>query len=469
MGQATRTTKLPLDLGPHRAGGANTGKRLFLEETATILDAARAFYISFFLAHADKLAERVRYFSEKFQEERERLISTNELLTWAESLTVATREHPHPLPAYNFSERFPEFPFIYRRSVIKDAIGKVRSHLSNLANWNAKGSKKGRPGLPGASNHPTLYDEAFRLDLEGADLRTSPHTCFARLKVYTGVAWEWHNYPVKLSRYFEARWCDPAWERQSPKLILRKKSLALHFPQVKSVEAKTVKESKEDPHLVTVAIDLNVKNLAVITVRKVDRIIETVFVRDHGLDQQRYSHLKHIAKKQWQSGKPVKGEHSNQQLWEHVGRMNEDAAHRVSRIIANVCAKYPGCVLLFERLRKIKAKGGSKSRRLNRKRANQLRGQIREHAKDKAYAQGTVTVEVNPHGTSQYCSRCGAKGERFSYRGGKRIKVKWGKLFVCPVCDYEANADFNASVNVHHSFYREWHWQPRKKPPPKAA
>jgi len=218
-----------------------------------------------------------------------------------------------------------------------------------------------------------------------------------------------------------------------------------------------------------VAIDLNVKNLAVITVRKVGRIIETVFVRDHGLDQQRYGHLKHIAKKQWQSGKPVKGEHSNQQLWEHVGRMNEDAAHRVSRIIASVCAKYPGCVLLFERLRKIQAKGGSKSRRLNRKRANQLRGQIREHAKDKAYAQGTVTVEVNPHGTSQYCSRCGAKGERFSYRGGKRIKVKWGKLFVCPVCDYEANADFNASVNVHHSFYREWHWQPRKKPPPKAA
>ena len=56
-----------------------------------------------------------------------------------------------------------------------------------------------------------------------------------------------------------------------------------------------------------------------------------------------------------------------------------------------------------------------------------------------------------------------AKGERFSYRGGKRIAVPWGKLFSCPVCHYETNADFNASVNVHHSFYREWHWQPRFK------
>src|SRR5713226_9998219 len=95
-----------------------------------------------------------------------------------------------------------------------------------------------------------------------------PHTCFARLKVYTGTAWQWHHYPVKLSRYFEARWRDPSWEAQSPKLILHKESAALHFPQVKHVEAKRVKESQEDPHLVTVAIDLNVKNLAVITVRR---------------------------------------------------------------------------------------------------------------------------------------------------------------------------------------------------------
>ncbi len=470
MGKATRTTKLFLDLGNREEGGANSGKRTYLEETARLLDAARAFYIAFFLAHPDKLAERVRYFSEKFQEERERLISANELLTWAEALTVATRDHPHPLPSYNFSEQFPEFPFIYRRSVIKDAIGKVRSYLSNLANWKASGSQKGQPGLPGASNHPTLYEGAYCLDLDAVDLRPTPHTCFVRLKVYTGTAWEWQNYPVQLNRYFEARWRDPAWEPQSPTLILRKHTAALHFRQVKSVKAKKVTESKEDPHLVTVAVDLNVKNLAVITVHQDGNIIETVFVRDHGLDQLRYRHLKRIAKKQWQSGKPVKGEDSNQQIWRHVRRMNEDAAHQVSRIIANVCARYPGCVLLFERLRKIKAKGGSTSRRRNRKQANQVRGKINQRAREKAFAAcGVVTIETNAHGTSQYCSRCGAKGERFSYRGGRRITEKWGKLFACPMCHYEAQADFNASVNVHRSFYRQWHWQPRNKPPSKAA
>jgi len=61
--------------------------------------------------------------------------------------------------------------------------------------------------------------------------------------------------------------------------------------------------------------------------------------------------------------------------------MNEDAAHKVARIIVGVCARYPGCVLLFERLRKITVKGASKSRRTNRKQANQLRGTINQNAR----------------------------------------------------------------------------------------
>jgi IS605 OrfB family transposase len=465
MGQTIRTTKLLLDRGKRTRGGTNTGKQAYLEATVELLNVARAFYVAFFLAHADKLSERVSFFSEKHLEERERAISAHELLTWAEFLTVETNEHPDPLRDWNFSRAFPDFPFIYRRAVIKDAIGKVKSYLSNLSKWHHSGKKKGKPGQPGASNHPTLYEGAFSLELDALDQRES----FVRLKVCTGERWTWVNYPIKYSRYFEWRRTELEWEQQSPKLVLRPKHAELHFSQVKEVKARKVSESKQDPHLVTVAVDLNVKNLAVITVRQHARIIETVFVRDHGLDQQRYRHLKRIAKKQWQSGKPVKGEHGNQQLWRHVRRMNEDAAHQVARSIANVCAEYPGCVLLFERLRTITSTGGSKSRRMNRKRANQLHGKINQFSREKAFAQGTCTVEVNPHGTSQYCSRCGAKGERFSYRGGTRIQEQWGKLFRCPVCHYEAHADFNASVNVHRSFYRQWHWQPRKKPPPKAA
>ena len=457
MGQASITTILMVDVGTRTQGGSNTEKRAALAATAEVLTAARAFYLDFFLAHADKLSERVTYYSQEHLEWCERLMTAHELLTWAEACTVATAAHPHPWLGWNFSERFPAMPFAYRRSVIKDAIGKVRSYLSNRARWEKSGKQKGKPGRPAATNHPTLYQGCLALDLEALDTREA----FVRLNVYTAEGWRWLHYPVASSRYTVQRLLEAGWQRQSPTLVLRAHTAELHIPQVKKIEAKKVIERKRDPDLVTVAVDLNVKNLAVITVRQQGMIIETVFVTDHGLDAHRYRHLKRIAKKQWQSGKPVKGEHSNQQLWRHIERLNEDAAHKVARQIATVCASYPGCILLFERLRKIKAGKGSTSRRMNRRRANQLRGKINQHARDKAYVEGVVTVEVNPHGTSQYCSRCGAVGERFSSQNGQRIRVKWGKLFWCPVCHYEANADFNASVNVHRSFYREWHWQPR--------
>jgi len=127
MGQATRTTRLLLDLGKRKEGGANCQKRAALEATCEVLNQARAFYLDFFLAHADKLAEKVTYYSEDQLELRERLISAHELLSWAESCTVATAAHPHPWPGWNFTERFRGMPCAYRRSVIKDAIGKVRS------------------------------------------------------------------------------------------------------------------------------------------------------------------------------------------------------------------------------------------------------------------------------------------------------------------------------------------------------
>jgi transposase len=279
------------------------------------------------------------------------------------------------------------------------------------------------------------------------------------------------SYPVKSSRYHLERLAEPDWEQQSPQLVIRRNTVgrvvyaALHFPQVKPVKAATVRERCQDPNLVTIGVDLNIKHTAVVTVRQSGRIIKTVFLHDHGLDARRYKHLLRIAYKQRLSGKPVQDEHSNQDLWQHICRMNLDAARKVARQIADIAVGYPGAILLFEARRRIKAKKGeSKSRRWNRRRANELRGVIRDFAKEMVFAKaGIITLEVNPHGTSQYCSRCAAKGERFSLHKGERRVWKGGSLFRCPACGYEANADFNASVNVHHSFYREFHWAPKKK------
>ena len=172
MGQTARTTKLLLDLAKREQGGTNPHKRRYLEETVTILDAARRFYLDFFLAQSEKLTERVEVISKQTGEVTERLISADKLLTWAEFHTVETAEHPDPLSAWNFSQTFPDFPNRYRRSVIKDCIGKARGYLTTLQNWQRSGKKKGKPGLPSASNHPTLYAGTFSLELDELDIRT---------------------------------------------------------------------------------------------------------------------------------------------------------------------------------------------------------------------------------------------------------------------------------------------------------
>jgi hypothetical protein len=116
MGQTARTTKLLLDLEAPDQGGANPGKRRYLEETVAVLDAARQFYLDFLLAHPDKLMERVEVISKKTGQVREQVISADNLLTWAEFHTVETPDHPTPLPDWNFSRTFPDFPNRYRRA-----------------------------------------------------------------------------------------------------------------------------------------------------------------------------------------------------------------------------------------------------------------------------------------------------------------------------------------------------------------
>jgi len=106
-----------LDLSTRDQGGTNPGKRSYLSETVIILNAARRFFLDFFLAHPDKLMERVEVISKKTGEVREGVISADTLLTWAEFQTVETPEHPTPLPDWNFSRAFPDLPTRYRRSV----------------------------------------------------------------------------------------------------------------------------------------------------------------------------------------------------------------------------------------------------------------------------------------------------------------------------------------------------------------
>ena len=87
-----------------------------------------------------------------------------------------------------------------------------------------------------------------------------------RINVYTREGWRWMHYPVTCSHYTVERLKEMDWRKLCPTLVLRAHAAELHIPQVKKIEARKVVERKQDPDLVTVAVDLNVKNLAVVTV-----------------------------------------------------------------------------------------------------------------------------------------------------------------------------------------------------------
>ena len=62
--------------------------------------------------------------------------------------------------------------------------------------------------------------------------------------------------------------------------------------------------------------------------------------------------------------------------------------------------------------------------------------QLQNFIEYKAIEVGIPVIYIDPHYTSQNCSRCGQKGIRDKHS------------FVCPSCNHKNNADFNASYNI---------------------
>ena len=103
--------------------------------------------------------------------------------SFMESLTVKTKQNP--AVSYDFSTKFYKFPSYLRRAAIAEALGKVSSYRSNLANWEAaEPEKRGeKPSLPQVGYvYPAMYRS-------GMFVRTGMYQ--AALKVFIRNTWDW--------------------------------------------------------------------------------------------------------------------------------------------------------------------------------------------------------------------------------------------------------------------------------------
>ena len=434
MAKAIKTIKVKI-INP------NKGKEEALESTVEVLNSVLSHYIDLTLHHRSLLLTQKESVNRMTGEVRQRHMSNSEILTELEFLSLPTAAHPQT--AINIKSLFPSLPTPTRRSVINTSTGMCKSYLSNQKNWESH-QKGNPPKRPSPRNLPTFYKGTYQLEL--LDIKNQ----FVRLKVFDGFEWVWKNYPVKMGRKQLESFNDPNWSIQSPTLVPKRTKRGLewylHIPLAKKVDVNPIKEQKkENPNLTTLAVDLGLRHLAVVTVRQGGKIRKVKFFRGEKVEAHRLQHLIKVFKKQQKSGKPVRGERSNQQLWRHLRETNTDVAHHITREIVSIALRYHVKVIVIEYLRRFRPlRGEKKSRKLNRKLTYWLKGKIEEQLRYKAFAEGILVKSVNPAFTSKVCNICGGVGERFSHNS----------LFRCPFCGYSANADFNASVNLHQVFWR---------------
>jgi putative transposase len=113
-----------------------------------------------------------------------------------------------------------------------------------------------------------------------------------------------------------------------------------------------------------------------------------------------------------------------------VERQRDDFLHKVSRTLANKAD-----LVVFENLR---IKDMMQNHRLAKSIGDAGWGKLIQYTTYKAEDAGHAVELIDPHGTSQICSRCGATVR----------KSLSDRIHLCTQCGFLAERDFNASLNI---------------------
>ena len=232
----------------------------------------------------------------------------------------------------------------------------------------------------------------------------SINTTFGRLKL-----------PFKLAKYYE-QYKD--WIYTNAQLIKRKnKNYYINIQMYQELPNKQ-KECK------VLGIDLGIKKVAVTN--------NNTFYNSKHLKniKGKYQRLKrHLQSKGTKSAKRRLKKLSGKE-----NRFVRDVNHYISKKIVNT----NNTVFALENLKNIRNNTRTYNKKLNRMIGNWSFGQLQSFIQYKAERQGKSVIYIKPNYTSQQCSKCG------------RIEKKNrnGNVFKCVECNFELDADLNASRNI---------------------
>ena len=339
-------------------------------------------------------------------------------LTYTESLIHATKDNPNPV--YDFDAKFYKMPSYLRRGAINEAIGKVSSYRSNLANWNENPNGR-KPSMPKAGFvFPSMYRTVMYKQTD--DYK-------AQLKVYIRNTWDWITIDLRKSDMdYINRPCKNR-KKCVPTLQKRGKEWFLDFPFKEKVEL-----CDSDIHNQTVvAVDLGINTAATISVMRSDGAILGRHFCKLSRETDHLAHSINRIKKAQQHGN-----RKTPRFWAKAKGINHDIARKTADFIMDIAVLYNADVIVFEHL-DLKGKvKGSKKQKLRMWRSKEVQSVVA----DKAHRLGMRIRRVCAWGTS-----------RLAYDGsGTVLRGKDADLNTYSMCRFANgkvyNCDLSASYNI---------------------
>ena len=337
---------------------------------------------------------------------------------FVETLVHQTKDNPNP--KYDFDSKFYKMPSYLRRGAISEAVGKVSSYHSNLANWEEKPVGRA-PSYPKAGYvYPSMYRTVMYNQID--DYR-------AQLKVYVRNTWDWITVDLRKSDMdYIARHCKSR-KQCAPTLQKRGKEWFLDFPFEENVKlCDTVVYDQT-----IVAVDLGINTAATISVMRSDGTILGRHFCKLSKETDHLSHSVNRIKKAQQHGNS-----KTPRLWAKSKGINHDIAVKTANYIMDVAVLYNADVIVFEHLDRKGKVRGTKKQRLKLWRSQEVQAIVA----NKAHRLGMRISRICAWGSS-----------KFAYDGsGTVLRGKEGGFNTYELCKFQNgktyNCDLSATYNI---------------------
>ena len=332
-----------------------------------------------------------------------------------ERLTHATKDNPHP--KYDFDKKFYKMPSYLRRGAISEAVGKVSSYQSNLANWHKNPIGKA-PSIPKAGYaFPSMYRTGMYNQTD--DYR-------AQVKVYIRNTWDWITVDLRKSDMdYIYRHCKDR-KQCAPTLHKRGKEWFLDFP----FEEETTLNKTFVSDQTVVAVDLGVNCAATVCIMRSDGTILGRHFCKLSKETDYLTHSVNRIKKAQQHRN-----HKTPKLWMKAKGVNHDIVVKTTQFIMDVAVLYSADAIVFEHLDLRGKLHGSKKQRLHMWRSQEVQSIVT----NKAHRHGMRISHVCAWGTSKLAFDGSGIVERGVNGNYSVCRFQSGKTYNC---------DLSATYNI---------------------